>query len=224
MDEKQCFLCRDNEDILYKLCDCNDSLICVECYNNESTSKMNKCGICRKNYEFQYLRNYSKFLYIMLSYITKYVLILGVDLFPPIYLYLQSETSTSNSILLCIALFSILFGNNIIYQLINTYIFENEYRFTESLKILIPFKLMYIMIMFFTIIFTYSSNKLLVYTYFIICILYVLPIIFFSTIMFAENLKKIKNKINAASISRNIKIKAIIQNDINNLQSTINYV
>ena len=81
--------------------------------------------------------------------------------------------------------------------------------------------------MFFIIIFTYSSNKLLVYTYFIICILYVLPIIFFSTIMFAENLKKIKNQINAASLSRNIKIKAIIQNDVNNpddLQSTINYV
>jgi len=224
MDEKQCFLCRDNEDILYKLCDCNDSLICVECYYNEHTSKMNNCGICRKKYEFQYVRNYSKFLYMMVSYITKYGLILGFELFPPIYLYLKSETSIYNNILLCIALFSILFGNNIIYKLLNTYIFEDEYRFTESLNILISFKIGYTIIMFFIILFTYTSNKLLVYNYFIFCILYVLPIIFFSAIMIAENLKKIKNQINEASLSRKIKIKAIIQNNLNDLQSAINYV
>ena len=231
MDEKLCFLCRGNEDILYKLCDCNDSIICVECYHNEDTSRMNKCGICRKNYEFQYLRNYSKFLYIMLSYITKYGLILGFELFPPIYFYLESKDeysiskdSISNNILLCISLFSILFGNNIIYKLYNIYIIEDEYRFTESLKILILFKIVYNMFMFFIIQFTYINNKLLRYNYFIFGIMYILPLVFFSTLIYIRNFKKIKQEINGESLSRKIKIKAIIHNNLVDLQSSINYV
>ena len=232
MEEKECFLCRGNEPILYKLCDCNDSIICVECYHNKETPKMNKCGICRKNYEFQYFRNYSKFLYIILSYITKYGLILGFELFPPIYFYLESkadsisdyETFISNNILLYISLFSILFGNNIIYKLYNIYIIEDEYRFTDSLKIIIPLKIFYNMFMFFIIQVTYSNNKLLRYNYFIFGIMNVLPLIFFSTLIYISSFKKIQQEINDKSLSRKIKIKAIIQNNIVDLQSTINYV
>ena len=161
MEEKYCFLCRGDEEILYKICDCNDSLICVECYCNEQTSKMDKCGICRKNYEFQYKRDYSKFLYIIFSYITKYGLILGFELFPPIYLYLESEYSISNNILICISLFSILFGNNIIYKLINLYIFEDNYNYTKIINLFIPLKIIYILIMLFVIEFGYNKDKLL---------------------------------------------------------------
>lgn len=32
----QCFLCHDTPDVLYKLCECLESNVCVECYNNEN--------------------------------------------------------------------------------------------------------------------------------------------------------------------------------------------
>ena len=54
--------------------------------------------------------------------------------------------------------------------------------------------------------------------------MYLVPFIFFSTIMIAEKLKKIKQYINEESLNRQIKIKSIIHNNLNDLQSAINYV
>ena len=225
MDEKYCFLCRDSEDILYKLCDCNDSLMCVECYNNESTSKMNKCGICRKNYEFQYSRDYYKFLYILLSYISKYGIIIGFELFPPLYLYVQSEYSTLNNVLLCFTLFFILFGTTILYKLFNNYLYYNDNEsYIRFLKLFIPLKIIYIMVLFFIILFIYSKDQLLIYNYFILGFMYILPIFFFSIIMIGFYIKKCSNDINESSLTRQIKIKSIIQNNMGVLQSAINYV
>ena len=222
MEEQYCFLCRDSEDILYKICDCNDSIICIDCYNNEATSKMNKCGICRKDYKFDYKCNYIKLSSILCTYLLKYGVIIGFEIFPPLYLYLQTEYSSMNNVLLFFTLFFVLFGNTILYKLIHIYLYhENDENHKNFLTLFIPLKITYLMILFIIIMFCYKKDLLLVYNYFVLGFIYLVPMLFFSTIMIGFYIKKLKIYVDEHAFTREIKIKSIIQN---NLQSPINYV
>ena len=55
------FYFRDTSPILYHICECNDSLICIECYNNDLAAQMTNCGICRKRYSHKTKRDYKFF-------------------------------------------------------------------------------------------------------------------------------------------------------------------
>ena len=225
MEQPKCFLCRTNDtnnvEILYKICDCNDSIICVECYNNDETSKMDTCGICRKKYEYEYKRNFTSFFNILLINLIKYGTILGIELFPPLYLYSDSENSIEHNIFLIISLFCILFGNIINYYLLNIFI-QGE-AFNNLLNSFITIKLVYICLMFLLILYGYEKNKLTNYFYIIIFILYILPLMFFPTILIGKNIINFKKYINEMTIIRKIKIKNIIKTNIE-LQGTINNV
>ena len=219
MDEKQCFLCRDNGELLYKICDCVDSTICEECYGNEETSKMEKCGICRKDYEFNYNRNYLSFFNILIEFLTKYSIILCIEMFPPIYIYLIEDYSIENNILLSIAFFFITIGNIIIYNFIRLYIGSDE-RYNNMMKLLIPIKLIYIISMFCVILVMYKNNKIIIYNYFVVLFIYILPLFLISVIILIDSLTHFKKYINDKTLNRTIKIKYIIEP----LQRTINNV
>ena len=224
MEEKQCFLCRDNDVILYKICDCNDSTICIDCYNNEGTSKMDKCGICRKDYEFNYMRDYQSFLKILFAFLTKYSIILCIELFPPIYIYLIEDYSIQNNILLSISFFFITIGNIIIYNFIRLYIRTAE-QYDNLMKLLTPIKMIYIISMFCVILLMYKNNKIIIYNYFVVVFIYILPLFLISFILLINKLTNFKKHINEESLTRQIKIKYIIEiSTYEALQSAINYV
>ena len=73
MEPYICFICRDNSAILYKICTCVDSIICDDCFNNEDTQKMDKCGICRKKYDYNSSININKFSFFLTIYCFKYI-------------------------------------------------------------------------------------------------------------------------------------------------------
>ena len=222
MDENQCFICKDNRVILYKICDCVDSTICEECYGNEETSKMDKCGICRKDYEFNYNRNYLSFFNILIEFLTKYSIILCIEMFPPIYIYLIEDYSIENNILLSIAFFFITIGNIIIYNFIRLYIGIGE-RY-NNMKLLIPIKLIYIISMFCVILVMYKNNKIIIYNYFVVLFIYILPLFLISVIILIDSLTHFKKYINDKTLTRTIKIKSIFQSTHTSSQSSINYV
>ena len=58
-----CYICKDEPEVLYKICSCVDSLLCIECLelsNNNINGRdtyhenMLKCSICRQFLEFNY--------------------------------------------------------------------------------------------------------------------------------------------------------------------------
>jgi hypothetical protein len=224
MEEKQCFLCRDDGVILYKICDCNDSTICIDCYNNEGTSKMDKCGICRKDYEFNYMRDYQSFLKILFAFLTKYSIILCIELFPPLYIYLIEDYSIQNNILLSISFFFITIGNIIIYNFIRLYIRTAE-QYDNLMKLLTPIKMIYIISMFCVILLMYKNDKIIIYNYFVVVFIYILPLFIISFILLINKLTNFKKHINEESLTRQIKIKNIIESSrYEALQRTINNV
>lgn len=224
MEETQCFLCRDNDVILYKICDCNDSTICIDCYNNEGTSKMEKCGICRKDYEFNYTRDYYSFFKLLLEFITKYSFILCIELFPPIYLYLIEDYSIQNNILLSMAFFFITIGNIITYNIIRLYI-ETVESYNNLMKLLTPIKMIYIISMFCVILLMYKNDKIIIYNYFVVVFIYILPLFIISIIIMINTLINFKKLVNTQSLYRHIKIKNIIESSTYEaLQRTINNV
>ena len=223
MDENPCFLCRDNGEIMYKICDCVDSIICEECYDNEETSKMDKCGICRKDYDFNYTKDYNMFFQILIKTLSKYGIILGIELFPPIYFYFKSEYAIINNIYFILCLNFIIFGNIINYKLLSLFIDTDE-NISNIHIIFLPLKLIYIVIFFFIILYGYNKNQINVYFYFIIMCIYIIPIILFSIGILLINCQIFKKNINDKTLKRTIKIKSIIQSTHTSSQNAINNV
>jgi len=208
----KCFICHDYSSILYKICDCNDSIICQDCYSIDATQKMNKCGICRKDYTFNLKRNYCDFSKIILKYGTKYTLFLFVELFCPIFLYYNSDSTDSselNNVFLIYSLFCV-FVLNIINYYLTTQLIHNEESVQSLLLIYNPVKCIYTLLLFIIIQYIYGVNKLKLYACYILIFIYSMPLIFYSTIIAFKNGIKCIKYINNVSLQKTIKIKSII--------------
>ena len=91
-----CFICRDESPILYHICSCNDSLICIDCYNTDLASDMILCGICRRPYNHKSVRDWKLFFKILLTNFFLYLTMFSIDLVPPMYLYITDKTNTKS--------------------------------------------------------------------------------------------------------------------------------
>lgn len=209
LSHHQCFICRDSCNILYKICDCNDSTICDECYELESCQEMTQCGICRKKYVLNVTRNYGNMLHILFKHITKYGIILFIELFCPILLYIQADVSDSNNLLLIYTFFCITIGN-----ILNWYLTENVIQNEESSQsfmiIYNPIKCIYIFLIFIIIQYIDDMHKLKLYAYYILIFIYTMPLFFFSCVILIRKGIKYKKYIDDNSISKKISIKAIL--------------
>ena len=96
---KTCYICREETDILHKICVCEDSYICLDCLeltneniNDETNLNENrlKCPICRRFFKFTLLGS-SKY-YLNLFYIW-FIKILGVvvSITPILIIYHESN-------------------------------------------------------------------------------------------------------------------------------------
>jgi hypothetical protein len=205
----QCFICRDYSSILYKICDCNDSIICHDCYNIDNTQNMNKCGICRKDYSFNLKRNYCDFYKIIFKYGTKYTLFLFVELFCPIFFYSKTEITELTNVFLIYSLFCV-FVLNIINYYLTTQLIETHETVQSLIIIYNPIKCIYICILFIIIQYIRDIYKYKLYAYYILLFIYTIPLIFYSTIIALKMGIKCIKYINALTIQKTIKIKSTI--------------
>jgi hypothetical protein len=211
LSHNQCFICRDSCNTLYKICDCNDSTICDECYELESTQQMTQCGICRKKYVFDVERNYWDILKILFKHTTKYGVILCIELFCPIFLYIQADYSELNNVFLIYTFFCITIGNILIWYLTERLI-HNEESAKSFMLIYTPLKCIYIMLIFIIIQYINDIHKLKLYAYYILLFIYTMPMLFFSCVIFGRKGIKYKKYIDDITISKKINVKAILNN------------
>mgnify|MGYP006140627881 CR=1 FL=1 len=216
-----CFLCRDSDTIMYKICDCVESTICIDCYDIDSTQLMNKCGICRKKYEYSYNRNMCKYIKQICINFGLYIILFLSELSPILYLYFYIKHDYLTNVFLIYGLFSITIGNIINNHFLNTLI-DNPYNRTELLNVYTFIKLLYIIIIFLIIIYNNDNNDIYLNVGIILCLIYTGPLIFFSSISFIRILENILNTIKINTSNKNIKIRStiyqtILDNPINNV-------
>ena len=205
----QCFLCHDTPDVLYKLCECLESNVCVECYNNDNTQQMNRCAICRRNFTYNNTRDYKEFINIIIYVFLLFVVSLSIELFPPLYIYYydNNESQIINNIFLGTCIFFITIGNVILFDLIQNIIYENT---TKVLLSLYLFKSFYILIMFFIVNYISIINTMIYYSVFVIGVVYGAPFLFFSMIKVCDKYDNLKKYVNKKSLISKIKIKSFI--------------
>ena len=209
IDNVHCFLCHDTPDVLYKLCDCLESNVCVECYNNDNTQMMKRCAICRRNFTYNNTRDYKEFINIIIYVFLLFVVTLSIELFPPLYIYYydNNESQIINNIFLGTCIFFITIGNVILFDLIKNIIYENT---TKVLLSLYLFKSFYILIMFFIVNYISIINTMIYYSVFVIGVVYGAPFLFFSMIKVCDKYDNLKKYVNKKSLISKIKIKSFI--------------
>ena len=78
--------------------------------------------------------------------------------------------------------------------------------------------------MFCVILVMYKNNKIIIYNYFVVLFIYILPLFLISVIILIDSLTHFKKYINDKTLTRTIKIKSIFQSTHTSSQSSINYV
>jgi hypothetical protein len=212
IDNVPCFLCHDTPNVLYKLCECLESNICVDCYNIDNTQNMIRCPICRRDFIFNYKRNYGEFTKDVLYIVLLFISIISIELFPPLHIYYTSnESQTINGLFISICLFFITIGNIILVDLVKKIILIGD----NPIKIITMLYLVkegFLLILFFIINYNDRINAIIYYIVFVIGIIYVMPLLFFSIIFMFDNFDELKKYINNKSQLRKIAIKSFIFN------------
>jgi len=209
IDNVHCFLCHDTPDVLYKLCECLESNVCVECYNNDNTQMMKRCAICRRNFTYNRKCDYKEFINIIIYVSILFSSYLFIELFPPLYIYYydSNESQTLNNIFLGTCIFFITIGNVILFDLIQNIIYENT---TKVLLSLYLFKSFFILMIFFITNYIKTINTMLYYSMFCIGIVYGAPFLFFTIIKVCDKYEDLKKYVNKKSLISKIEIKSFI--------------
>ena len=216
-----CFICRDEANILYKLCDCESSTICVECYNLDLSSQMTHCALCRKKYKIKKKRNYSKCIKMISDSFVRNWLYPLVDLSIPGYIYYKKQLTI---IVMLIIAFCIFFINSTNIHLIKLFN-ENRDDTKKFIHIFNTMKYALIGFMFAFILFERDNkqkikNLLQTYQIMVLAPAYLLPFATFNTIIIVDNIAKYIKKLNRNTITKSIKIRSTIYIDNTN-ESTV---
>ena len=199
-----CFICREEESILYKLCNqCHDSTVCLNCYNLDELTIMNNCGICRKKYKYDYHRNYYLFFNELSYNFVLFVCILSMELFTPIILFLK----TYNYIFLALTLFCIIIVNSLLYYFINKF-FQSK----QLINSLIVTKFAGMCFINFML---YLSDEtpiqyVKIYSYLVFGILYIFPLFVISCYEWVKLFLKKRLEINNKTLKKSIHIYQIL--------------
>lgn len=205
-----CFICRDESPILYHICSCNDSLICIDCYNTDLASDMVLCGICRRPYNHKSVRDWQLFFKILLTNFFLYLTMFSIDLVPPMYLYITDKTNTKSY--LYFFGISIYIGNILTSFLIYDS-FGSMDDFDKLMKLFYCLKYGFIILMFIYIYFnTVSIDKLKIYTITVGCVVYILPLAIFSLVFYISDFTKFIKSLNRKTLKKQIKIYRILYN------------
>ena len=120
-----CFICRDSPQEIYKICDCQDSILCNECLVMTNTNQIIKCPICRKLLKTTISRNYYETFKLSFQYFGLKFLLYFLPLIFPIYSYYKDYDL--KAITLFLTLYAVTVFEPIIIKMVIT-----ELRFKES--------------------------------------------------------------------------------------------
>ena len=193
----ECFICKEENDVLYKVCDCNGSTLCRECYNIDKTMQMKNCAICRKTYEIYYKRNYFNLIKIILLQLILFI----IPYIIPIYIIYNYKVSGLFILFtsICIIILNIL---NIELLTILNRIFG--FNTTESDNIYMKLNTAYTC---FKLIFNFTFGYILInnlaqenyiinyYLYYVLCPLYIIPFLLLNSIILIDYCVKYIKKI-----------------------------
>lgn len=214
LDIMTCFICRDQPNVLYKLCDCESSTICVECYNLELVCEMTNCAICRKKYKIIRKRNYLQSLKIVCHSLIRNCVYPISDLIIPTYIYLKRGISLLYIFIIAYCIFFINVTNIQLIKLFN----QNENDTKKFIYIFNSLKYCLTALMLIYIFFERDSqqkiNKLLLsYEIMVLVPGYLLPFSIFNSYLIIKNIVRYIKKVNRITIKKAIKIKSIIYQD-----------
>ena len=153
---------------------------------------MKNCGICRKTYDYSYTRNTCKYLKELTLLIGHNSVIFLLELFPILYLYIYLDYSNLSNIFLIYGLFSIIFGNIINYNFVET-IIQNEQTKNSIINLYVIIKCVYTILIFLILLYFNNIQQFILYIGFIFGVIYTLPLLIFSTLFI---INKISNKLN----------------------------
>ena len=198
-----CFICKDYEEELYKICGCMDSTLCHNCIILCDRRNMVNCPICRRPLKITTSRDKTKTLFLFLKFI---FLNLGLFISPLIYpLYsLINQVSNFSLMYFIISLFSIIIFEPKILKKTTQVIGIKYYKYIITKIIFI------ILLVGITFLFNLKERDDF---YFIIVILplFIVPSVIMSLLLIIKNIKKNINYINEKTI-----VKHLIFHKINN--------
>lgn len=197
----ECFMCKDNCENVYKICNCVSSTLCYECLMITNTTNIYKCPICRENLKIKYNRDYHKLFSLLSGYLLLHLAIIGIPLIYPIYNYINNYSDLSHYVLI-LSIYSVFIMEPSMCKIIlkNLKIKYVNYQLSKLLFLgcFIPFIFL---------LKDYSRDLLFI----LICILplYLLPNITYATINIYNKSKEIKDYINEKTKSKQIIFKPI---------------
>ena len=89
-----CYLCHtESEEIYYKICKCNSSTICKDCYSvsNEQEEINPRCPMCRRNLDLKYKVNILNFIKNFFVFNTYFIASITLKISLPLVIFFTTE-------------------------------------------------------------------------------------------------------------------------------------
>lgn len=196
-----CLVCKDYNQIVNKICVCNDSVLCDDCLILTNNSDMKLCPICRRNLNYVIIRDYLKYLKLLLPTLLLQFFSIFLPIIYPIHI-LTNEYNEFNILSLIITIFSVSILQPIVSVRISKelHIKLNKYLATKLLLMafLIPIYGLF-----------KNKNKNIYYLFTFIFPFYILPTIMICAIEVLERKNNFKLYLDSKTISKQLKFERI---------------
>ena len=221
-----CYICKDEPEVLYKICSCADSLLCIECLelsNNNINGRdtyhenMLKCSICRQFLEFNYYNNKDYYKNVVTFHLMKFLTI-GFELMTIFYIYyLQNQLYPTKlyanpDFFLGNAIFQVWFLR---YTTKCIFIKNSNTNHEELLDYQLDSIYIIFNILFFIILYYSSDSDIAdLYTVMVLMPLYYVPFLFFIMVDVLLKYTDLLDDYQKKYTNKNIKVKSVIYNNV----------
>jgi hypothetical protein len=162
-----CFICKDEHNEIYKICQCQDSFLCEDCLTISNATNINICPICRRPLKIEYIRDKCKYFKLIIPTIGINFMSIMIPLIYPI-ITLKYNYSSSAILVLSLSLYCVLILQPYISYKISKelYINYNKYLLYKSIFFALTLPLIYMVS---------SKNRDYGYIFLLLIPLFVLP-------------------------------------------------
>ena len=221
-----CYLCHtESEEIYYKICKCNSSTICKDCYivSNEQEEINPRCPMCRRDLDLKYKINKLNFIKNFFVLNTYFITSIVLKIALPIVIFFTAEEYPnylySNKIVFLVTtLIIVIFIGELNKDLFFNPGFElnNHLSEEEKLKFKIYLDLMLVLVNiigFVLLSITSMKFRSIYYAILVILPCNIVPFVALSALMFCRRIIKDLGKLYKENSSKRLKILKIVYNN-----------
>lgn len=221
-----CYLCHtESEEIYYKICKCNSSTICKDCYgvSNEQEEINPRCPMCRRDLDLKYKVNIKNFIKNFFVFNTYFIASLTLKISLPLVIFFTKEDYPnyiySNKIVFLITTFIIvIFIGELNKDLFFFPGFElnNNLSEEEKIKFKIYLDLMFVLVNiigFVLLSITSMKFKSFYYAMLVILPCNLVPFVALSGLMFCRRIIQDLTKLYRENSNKRLKILQIVYNN-----------